>query len=183
MIFKALPLKGAFLVAPEIREDDRGHFYRYFCKDEFADAGLSGDWVQHNHSYTSQAGAIRGMHFQLPPYSEIKFLRCISGAVYDVIIDLRHGSETFLQWYGTELSTSNKSMLYIPKGFAHGFQTLQPDCELIYHHSSVYKPGAEGGIRFDDPAVNINWPLSITQISERDKNQPLLNNTFSGIKI
>jgi dTDP-4-dehydrorhamnose 3,5-epimerase len=183
MIFKETLLKGAFEIEPEIRKDDRGYFYRYFCNQEFARIGFDKQWVQLNHSFTSQAGTIRGMHYQLPPFAETKFLRCIAGKVYDVIIDLRQDSATFLQWFGTELSAANKKMLYIPGGFAHGFQTLTHDCELIYHHSEYYTQGAEGGIKFNDPAVNINWPFAVTQLSERDNNHPLLNNKFSGIKI
>jgi len=183
MIFKELPLAGAFEVEPEIRKDERGYFYRFFCKQEFADFGLVHNWVQSNHSFTSEVGTIRGMHYQLPPYSEVKFLRCISGSVYDVIIDLRSDSKTFLQWFGIKLSAANRKMLYIPEGFAHGFQTLTKDCELTYQHSAYYTQGAEGGISFDDPAINIYWPLPVTQLSERDKNHTLINLSFTGIKI
>ena len=170
MTFKETLLKGAFEIEPEIQKDDRGYFYRFFCKQEFSQVGLDKDWVQFNHSFTSRTGTIRGMHYQLPPFAETKLLRCINGKVYDVIIDLRHNSATYLQWFGTELSAENMKMLYIPEGFAHGFQTLTDHCELIYHHSAYYTPGAEGGIRFDDPAININWPLPVTQISNRDNN-------------
>jgi dTDP-4-dehydrorhamnose 3,5-epimerase len=183
MIFKETVLKGAFLVEPEIRKDDRGYFYRFYCKQEFAQAGLDKNWVQFNHSFTSQLGTIRGMHYQLPPFAETKFLRCIAGKVYDVIIDLRQDSATFLQWFGTELSAENRNMLYIPEGFAHGFQALTSDCELVYHHSEYYTQGSEGGIKFNDPAININWPLHVTQLSERDHNHPFLADTFRGIKI
>jgi len=137
--------------------------------------------LQMNHSFTKDKGAIRGMHYQLPPFSEIKMVRCIAGAVFDVIIDLQKDSPTFLQWVGTELSAQNKKMLYIPEGFAHGFQTLGNDCELIYHHSQFYTPGAEGGIKFDDPKININWPLAVTNISERDSRHPLLDENFKGL--
>ena len=123
------------------------------------------------------------MHFQYPPYAEIKLVRCIAGNVYDVIIDLRNESPTFLQWIGQELSANNKKMIYIPAGFAHGFQTLEDDCQLIYHHTSVYTTGAEGGIRYDDKAINIEWKLPVSGISERDKNHTLINGTFTGIKL
>jgi dTDP-4-dehydrorhamnose 3,5-epimerase len=134
-----------------------------------------------NHSFTKQKATIRGMHYQLPPFSEIKLVRCIAGAVYDVIIDLRKDSTTFLQWFGVELSAQNKKMIYIPQGFAHGFQALSDDCELIYHHSQFYTPGAEGGIKYDDKRVSINWPLTVTSISERDNQHPLLDKNFKGI--
>ena len=121
------------------------------------------------------------MHFQLPPYREIKMVRCVRGKVYDVIVDIRKNSSTFLQWVGIELSPAALNMIYIPEGFAHGFQTLTDDCELIYHHSEFYMPGAEGGIRYNDPFVNIKWPSEVTSISERDLNHPLLTKEFKGI--
>jgi len=121
------------------------------------------------------------MHFQYPPHSEVKLVRCVAGAVLDVIVDLRHGSSTFLQWFGTELSAANRQMLYIPQGFAHGFQTLTDDCELLYQHSTIYQPGAEGGLRYNDEALNIQWPLEVTVISERDKGHSLIDNSFTGI--
>ena len=121
------------------------------------------------------------MHYQVAPYTEIKMVRCIAGSIYDVIIDLRKDSSSFLQWTGVELSAQNKKMLYIPEGFAHGFQTLSNDCELIYHHTAFYTPGAEGGIRYDDPAIGIEWPLVVADISDRDKNHPLLDKNFKGV--
>lgn len=138
MIFTETLLKGSYIIELSAFTDDRGWFARTYCKNEFAAIGHTAEWVQMNHSFTKDKGAIRGMHYQLPPFSEIKMVRCIAGAVYDVIVDLRKDSPTFLQWYGTELSAANKKMLYIPEGFAHGFQTLQNDCELIYHHSQFY---------------------------------------------
>lgn len=121
------------------------------------------------------------MHYQLPPHREIKMVRCVAGAVYDVIIDVRKDSETFLQWFGTELSATNKKMLYIPEGFAHGFQCVTDDCELIYLHSEFYVPNAEGGIRYNDPKVAINWPLPIHTLSPRDAGHPDLDEKFKGI--
>jgi dTDP-4-dehydrorhamnose 3,5-epimerase len=121
------------------------------------------------------------MHFQVAPYREIKMVRCIAGAVYDVIIDLRKDSATFLKWFGSDLSAENKRMMYIPEGFAHGFQCLSNDCELIYFHTEYYEPGFEGGIRHDDPAVSIKWPLNVTTISERDQLHPTLDENFKGI--
>lgn len=181
MIFSAAPLSGAYVIEPEVRTDPRGAFYRFFCKEEFAQIGHNAEWLQLNHSFTKNAGTVRGMHFQLPPHAEIKLVRCIAGKVFDVIVDIRSGSSTFLHWFGTELSAENRRMLYIPEGFAHGFQTLAPDCELIYHHSAVYAAGSEGGIRYDDPAIGINWPLPVALISERDTRHPLVSPGFEGI--
>jgi dTDP-4-dehydrorhamnose 3,5-epimerase len=181
MIFNSTPFSGSYIIDLEPFTDERGWFARYYCKDEFLKIGHTKEWVQMNHSFSRNKGAIRGMHFQLPPHSEIKMLRCIAGSVYDVIIDIRKNSPTFLQWTGVELSAENKRMLYIPEGFAHGFQCLEDNCELIYHHSAFYIPGAEGGIRYNDPMINIKWPLPLTVISARDKGQPYLDETFKGI--
>jgi dTDP-4-dehydrorhamnose 3,5-epimerase len=137
--------------------------------------------VQLNHSVTDKKGTIRGMHFQIEPFREIKMVKCIAGAVYDVIIDLRRDSSTFLKWFGAELSAKNKKMLYIPEGFAHGFQCLGDNCELIYHHSAFYIPGAEGGIRYDDLMIKIKWPLPVTLLSPRDATHPYLDENFKGI--
>jgi dTDP-4-dehydrorhamnose 3,5-epimerase len=181
LIFSETPLKGSFLVDLEPFRDERGWFARTYCKKEFKEIGHTCEWVQLNHSYTKIKGTIRGMHFQPPPYSEIKLVRCIAGAVYDVIIDIRKGSPTFLHFFGTELSSGNKKMIYIPEGFAHGFQTLTDDCELIYHHSQFYRSGVEGGIRYDEPAINISWPLPVRFISPRDVSHPFLNTNFNGL--
>ena len=181
MKFNPLKLAGSYEVELIPFTDNRGWFARTYCKNEFAAIGHTKEWVQLNHSFTQAKGSIRGMHYQLPPFKEIKMVRCIAGAVYDVIIDIRQGSPTFLQWHGTELSAANKRMLYIPAGFAHGFQTLTDDCELIYHHSEFYAPGHEAGIGYNDPSLHINWPLPLTNISERDMQYPLLNNNFKGI--
>lgn len=182
MTFTGLPLHGAFVTEPTIFADERGLFFRFFCKDEFAAIGHHKEWVQMNHSYTAKKGTIRGMHYQLPPFSEIKYLRCIAGKIWDVIVDIRAGSPTFLQWYGVELSAENKKGLYIPEGFAHGFETLTDDCELIYHHSALYTAGMEGGLRHDDPHIRISWPLEPLLLSERDKNHPFITTNFQGIK-
>lgn len=181
MTFSPTTLEGSFLVDLQTFTDERGWFARYYCKDEFGQIGHQKEWVQMNHSFSTQKGTIRGMHFQPAPHKEIKLVRCIAGAVFDVIVDVRKNSPTFLQWFGTELSALNKRALYIPEGFAHGFQCLEDHCELLYHHSEFYKPGAEGGIRYDDAAVAINWPLPVTVISERDKNHPLLDKEFKGV--
>jgi dTDP-4-dehydrorhamnose 3,5-epimerase len=181
MKFIAAPLDGSYVVKPEPFRDERGWFARTYCANEFQQIGHASQWVQMNHSYTAKKGTVRGMHYQLPPFKEIKLVRCIRGKVFDVIIDVRSGSSTFLHWFGAELSDVNMDMLYIPAGFAHGFQTLTDDCELIYHHSAFYTPGAEAGIKYDDPKVNIRWPLPVSSASDRDKNHPLLNENFKGI--
>lgn len=183
MIFTATSLKGSYVITPDPFSDDRGWFVRTFCKKEFGTIGHTKEWVQLNHSFTNQAGTIRGMHYQLSPYEETKLVRCISGRIFDVIVDMRKSSPTFLQWFGVELSAENKKMLYIPEGYAHGFQTLTNDCELIYHHTQFYEPGAEAGIRYNDPAININWPLHAANISKRDEEHPLIDSHFQGVKI
>ena len=183
MKFEETKLVGSFVIEIIASSDERGWFARTFDKDEFKKIHFDGEWVQLNHSFTNVAGTIRGMHYQLPPFAEIKLVRCIAGAVFDVIIDLRKDSATFLQWFGTELSAENKKMLYIPEGFAHGFQTLADNSELIYHHSQFYKPGFEGGIRYDDPMTNISWPAKITNISKRDEAHYYLDQNFEGINL
>ncbi len=183
MIFKETILKGSYIISLEPRMDSRGSFSRTFCKEEFSQIGHQKEWLQLNHSVTYKKGSIRGMHYQLPPYSEIKMVRCIVGAIHDVVIDLRKNSPTFLKAVGTELSAENKKMMYIPEGFAHGFQTLSDHCELIYHHTALYKPEIEAGIKYDDKKININWPLLPIEISERDQSHPLLNNDFKGLEL
>jgi len=181
MIFTPNVLKGSYLIEIQPYKDERGWFGRFYCKDEFRQIGHNKEWVQMNHSVTYQKGAVRGMHFQIAPYREVKMVRCIAGSVYDVIIDLRKDSATFLKWFGAELSAGNKRMMYIPEGFAHGFQCLSIDCELIYFHTEYYKPGFEGGIRYDEPAVKVEWPLDVTTIPERDQLHPILDENFKGI--
>lgn len=183
MNFLPLALTGAFEITLTPFSDERGWFARTWCKKEFDKTPFKGEWVQMNHSFTARAGSIRGMHFQHPPYSEVKLVRCIAGAVFDVIIDLRAGSPTFLKWVAVELSAHNKKMLLIPEGFAHGFQTLQPDTELVYCHSNYYTPGGEAGIRYNDPLLNIQWPLAVTSVSSKDEQHPLLTDNYKGIKI
>ena len=181
MIFTETILKGSFIIDLNIFEDERGWFSRTFCKEDFNNIGHTKEWLQLNHSFTKQKGTIRGMHFQLPPFGEVKMVRCIAGAVFDVIVDLRKDSPTFLKWIGVELSAINKKMIYIPEGFAHGFQSLTNDCELIYHHTEFYKPNVESGVKYDDPKFNIDWPLALTNISERDKQHDFLKDNFIGI--
>ena len=181
MTFSPTPLQGSYVIDLAPFRDERGWFARTYCENEFEEIGHTAKWVQMNHSYTAKRGTIRGMHFQVPPYREIKMVRCVRGKVFDVIVDIRRNSQTFLQWFGLELSADAMNMLYIPAGFAHGFQTLSDDCELIYHHSEFYTPGAEGGIKYNDPAFDIRWPLVALFISERDLNHPVLNENVKGI--
>lgn len=181
MNFTPTPLQGSFVVEPTGVTDDRGWFGRIFCKKEFNEIGHDKEWVQLNHSSTNKKGTVRGMHFQIHPYGEIKMVKCVSGAVYDVIIDLRKDSPTYLKWFGQELSSVNRKMLYIPERFAHGFQTLTDQCDLIYFHSEYYVPNAEGGIRYDDPSIRIQWPQNIILVSERDSSHPYLDENFKGI--
>jgi len=181
MNFIETSLPGSYLVELKPIGDDRGWFARTFCKNEFKKIGHDKEWVQMNHSFTSSAGTVRGMHFQIHPHQEIKMVRCISGAIFDVIVDIRKDSPHFLKWFGAELSAANKKMMYIPEGFAHGFQTLTENCELIYHHTAFYEPTAEGGLNINDPMININWPKEITLISNRDQSHELITDNFKGI--
>lgn len=181
MIFTETKLKSSYIIDLNPFEDERGWFARTYCEQEFQQIGHTKCWVQLNHSFTKQKGSIRGMHFQMPPYGEIKLVRCIAGAVFDVIVDIRKNSPTFLQWFGVELSAANKKMIYIPEGFAHGFQTLTDDAELIYHHSEFYKPGVEAGLKFNDQKINISWKSEPTNISDRDKQHNYLTEEFVGI--
>lgn len=181
MTFTSLSLNGSYIVDLNAFTDERGWFARYYCKDEFSKIGHTKDWVQMNHSAGFQKGTLRGLHYQIPPYSEIKLVRCIAGKIFDVIVDLRQGSPTFLQWQGIELSAENRRMIYIPEGFAHGFQTLTDNCELLYHHSAFYTPKAEKGIKYDDPAIAVQWPEALTVLSSRDASHQLLDKNFKGI--
>lgn len=176
-----LPLEGAFVIESEPFTDDRGIFARVFCQHELQDILHGKNIVQINHSMTRQKGAIRGMHFQYPPKAETKIVKCLSGSVFDVMIDLRQGSSTFLKWHGEILSAENMKMFYIPEGFSHGFQTLEENCELLYLHTEFYSPEHEGGVRYNDSMINISWPLEIMDVSERDQNHQLLSHDFKGI--
>jgi dTDP-4-dehydrorhamnose 3,5-epimerase len=181
MIFTETYLKGSYVITPEPKGDERGWFARTFCNIEFTQIGHAKEWVQLNHSFSAEKGTLRGMHFQLPPHAEIKMVRCIAGSVYDVIVDIRKDSSTFLQWVGVELSSTNKKMMYIPEGFAHGFQTLTDHVELIYHHTAHYEPTAEQGLNALDPRLNISWPEKINIMSDRDKDHHFLQENFKGI--
>ena len=180
---KDLPIDGLKLVQRKKLIDGRGFLSRIFCSNEFEKYGLGQCSVaQVNHTYTDLMGTIRGMHFQLPPYSEIKLVNCLKGKIWDVVVDLRHNSSTFLKWHSEILSENNSHSLLIPKGCAHGFQTLVDDVEILYFHSSHYVENSESGCRPTDPLLAISWPLSIQKISSRDQGHPLLSESFEGIK-
>lgn len=182
MKFSETTLKGSYVIDLSLFTDNRGGFARTFCKKEFEQIGHSKEFVQFNHSYNTAKGTVRGMHYQVPPYQEIKLISCVKGAVHDVIIDVRKNSPTFLQHISVELSEENKRMIYIPEGFAHGFQTLTDHAELIYHHSQYYTPNADAGLNCSDPELGISWPLEISVISEKDKTIPyLITQSFKGI--
>ncbi|HUZ57997.1 MAG TPA: dTDP-4-dehydrorhamnose 3,5-epimerase [Hanamia sp.] len=181
MQFNPTFLSGLYVINLDLFTDERGWFARTFCKREFEQIGYHKEWVQMNHSFTKEKGTLRGLHYQYFPYSEAKLIRCISGSVYDVAVDIRKDSTTFLKWFGIELSAENKKMIYIPEGFAHGFQALSNNCEIIYHHTDFYTPDAEEGIKYDDPLIKITWPLAINGISERDQKHLYLSENFKGI--
>ena len=172
MIFKETELAGAFVIELESFSDDRGFFARAWCAREFKEQGLAAFTAQANISFNHTKGTLRGMHYQVAPYEEVKLVRCISGALYDVIIDIRKDSPTCGQHFGVELSAENRKMLYVPAGFAHGFQTLQDNTEAFYQVSEFYTPSAEHGVRYNDPDMGIDWPCEVSVISEKDANWP-----------
>lgn len=174
MLFERIHLDGAMLVTLEKRVDDRGFFARTFCVDEFRDHGLATGIQQCNVSTNSVAGIMRGLHFQRPPHQESKIIRCTTGAIYDVIVDLRHGSTTYGEWFGVELSEDNGYALYVPGGFAHGYQALTDGATAFYMVDQSYHPESEGGLRFDDPEVGITWPLIPVSVTSKDKSWPVL---------
>ena len=176
-------IEGISLIETESFNDERGMFARLFCSSALEELMEGRSIKQINTSYTKSKGSIRGLHFQAPPRSEMKLIRCLKGAVWDVAVDLRSGSPTFLCSFGVRLSPENLIMLVIPEGFAHGFQTLEPDTELLYLHTEFYSPLLEGGVRFDDPIFDIKRPLTPTEVSERDKVHELINHDFDGIKL
>lgn len=172
MIFTRTELAGARIVEPERREDARGYFARVFCEREFEAHGLPTRMVQTNVSLTRRAGTLRGMHYQAAPYEEDKLVRCVRGAIWDAIVDLRPDSATYCRWLGIELSESNGRMLLVPKGFAHGFVALCDDATVCYHMSQFYAPEVQRGARHDDPAFRIEWPVPISDMSEKDRTWP-----------
>lgn len=174
MKFTETKLQGAFVLGLEQRTDNRGFFSRTFCQQEFAAHGLNPNVAQCNLSFNEKAGTIRGLHYQTPPATEAKLFRCIKGAIFDVIVDMRPESPTYLQHFGIELSADNHLALYVPEMFAHGYQALKDGTKVLYQVSEFYTPGVEKGLRFDDPALAIEWPMAATVISEKDQTWPLL---------
>ncbi len=172
MIFTETQLKGLYIIEPERLADERGFFARTWCQKELASHGLENRLVQCSISYNPKKGTLRGMHFQTSPWEEVKIVRCTSGEIYDVVIDLRPDSPTFKKWFGLNLSQEERNMLYIPKGFAHGFMTLSDEVEVFYQMSEFYSPDHSGGLRWNDPAFGIRWPMAVQLISERDNTYP-----------
>ena len=175
MIFEETAIGGCFVITLEPRGDERGAFARTMCREEFARHGLCGEFVQQNMSVTALAGTVRGLHFQQQPHREAKLVRCVRGAVLDVVVDLRAGSASHLRHIAVELDDANRRQVYIPPGCAHGFQTLVDDVEMTYLMSAAYAPAFEAGVRYDDPALAIDWPLAVTQVSARDAGFPLID--------
>jgi dTDP-4-dehydrorhamnose 3,5-epimerase len=177
------PVADLKVVQSVSHRDARGAFIRLFCAQELQPLLGHRQVAQINHSRTSRAGAVRGLHFQRPPYAELKMVRCLRGRVWDVAVDLRAGSPTFLRWHAEELAQDDARMLVIPEGFAHGFQVLEPDSELLYLHTAFYHPPSEGGLRHDDPRLAITWPLPPQDLSPRDLAHPLVDADFTGVAL
>jgi dTDP-4-dehydrorhamnose 3,5-epimerase len=172
MFFEPAGLPGAWIISLQKLEDERGYFARSFCAQEFEERGLNPRVVQCNVSFNARAGTLRGMHYQQAPYAEAKLIRCSAGAIHDVILDLRSGSPTYLRHFGLRLSAREGCMLYVPEGFAHGFITLEPDSEVFYQMSQFYSPEASRGVRWNDPAFGIVWPIPPTVLSDKDRSYP-----------
>ncbi len=181
MKFHPTPFSGVWLIEPTLVADERGWFTRTFCSDTFREKGLRHEFVQANHSHCVQAGILRGLHYQVPPSAEAKLVRCIRGEVFDVIVDVRKGSATFLQWFGQTLSADNRCMIYVPEGFAHGYQAIEAGSELAYQASSAYAPKFEHRIRFDDPRIGIKWPIEAAILSPKDESTTWLDSDFQGV--
>lgn len=177
----ATPVDDLLRVECDSRKEERGSFTRLFCAEALASLLGERRIVQVNQSVTRQVGAVRGLHFQHFPHAEMKLVRCIRGQVWDVVVDLRRNSSTFLCWHAERLSAENQRMLVIPEGCAHGFQVLEEDSEMLYLHTEFYRPDAEGGVRYDDPALAIDWPLPVGDLSARDRQHPLITADFIGL--
>ena len=174
MKLKETRLPGNYLIDLDLREDERGFFARYFCEKEFSNAGLNTRWVQINNSMSCDVGTLRGLHFQRPPHAEVKLVRCLRGSIWDVVVDLRKGSDRYGKWFGATLSDKNRTMMYVPKGFAHGFVSLESDSEILYLVSDFYAPEAEGTLIWNDPDVGIQWPIQPQVLSGKDSQGRLL---------
>lgn len=176
-------LQGLVVIRRKSTGDARGFFERFYCADEYKEFGMQNPIVQINHTLTTKKGTVRGLHFQYPPHSETKVVFCIRGEVYDVAVDIRKNSPTFLKWHTEILSPENQKSLLIPEGFAHGFQAMTDDCELLYLHTERYTPDAEGALNVQDPYIGIVWPLPISEISDKDRAHPFIDTQFGGILI
>lgn len=174
MIFKETTLPGAYVIEPEKIGDERGYFARIWCERELQQHGLKADLAQSNVGFSHRKGTLRGLHFQKPPYAEVKIVRCTRGAIFDVIVDLRPDSQTYKGWFGVELSDENSRMIYVPEGFAQGYITLTDNTEMNYHTSEFYNAEAASGVRYNDIAIGIRWPLIPSIISQQDRNWPLI---------
>lgn len=179
--FNSTPLSGLVLVQRKALEDDRGFFSRLYCAEVFHETGINKSIAQINHTLTRKKGAVRGLHFQYQPHAENKLVSCLRGEILDVAVDIRRGSPTFLHWHGEILSATNRKSLLIPEGFAHGFQALTEDCELIYLHTAFYRPEAEGALNVSDSKLSIAWPLPICDLSPRDRNHTFIDENFQGV--
>ncbi len=175
MIFEPTPLEDAWVITQKPIGDDRGYFARAFCQKEFEEHGILSRVAQANTSFSKDAGTLRGMHYQIEPALETKFIRCARGTIYDVIVDMRPGSPTYLRHFGTELTPDNMKMVFVPGGFAHGFLTLEPDSQAYYLVGEFYAPECERGVRYNDPALGIEWPIEPVVVSDKDRSWPLLS--------
>jgi dTDP-4-dehydrorhamnose 3,5-epimerase len=182
MKFLECEIPGAWLITPEPREDDRGRFMRAWCQREFLDHGIKFTPVQANMSLSNLRGTIRGMHFQVAPALEAKLVRCTRGAIFDVVVDLRPASPMYRSWYGTDLSANNGHMLFVPEGCAHGCQSIEDKTELHYLTSALYSPTHVRGVRYDDPAIGVHWPLQVSAVSDQDRNWPFLLESDQGVE-
>lgn len=180
--FCPTPLSGLTVIQRKPAADGRGFFCRFYCAEEFREAGVRKPIAQINHTFTLKKGTVRGLHFQHPPHAEAKIVSCLKGEIFDVAVDLRKDSPTFLRWHGETLSAANRKSLLIPEGFAHGFQTLMEDCELIYLHSESFYPESEGALNVADPKLGIVWPLAIAEVSDRDRAHAFIQSFFEGIR-
>lgn len=174
MLFKDTIIKGCKVIDLESFKDSRGTFSRVYCTKEFEEEGLKTDFVQSNLSSNFKSGTLRGMHYQKVPYQEVKLVKCLKGSIFDVVVDLRKNSPSYLKWFGAELSEKNGTMMYVPQGCAHGYQSLEENTLIHYMVNSFYEPSFEGGLYYDDPLIKIKWPLPISDISEKDKSWKLL---------
>ena len=183
LVVRGTPFSGLKIIERQQLGDSRGFLERIFCASELATAGWIKPVAQINHTLTQKRGTVRGFHFQRPPNAEMKLVTCLRGAVWDVAVDLRAGSPTFLKWHAVELSESNRCALIIPEGFAHGFQTLSDHCEIIYLHTNPHAPESEAGLNLKDPMLAVDWPLTVAEVSNKDLYQPFLEHDFEGLKL